>query len=168
MEVVVNDTNIFIDLYSIGLIDEFFKLPLSVHTIDLVLNEIVDDQQRKVLRCFVDSGLLKVGKFGSNEVGLIYELQNNAGGNVSFVDCAVWYYAEINKFILLTGDRQLRNKAISHNVTVKGILYIFDELVRYEVITPNCAVEKLKKLQSINQRLPRTLIQERIDRWSLL
>lgn len=131
MEVVVNDTNIFIDLYSIGLIDELFKLPISVHTIDLVLNEIVNSQQQKVLQNFVDRGLLKVGKFGSNEVGLIVELQNKAGGNVSFVDCAVWHYAERNKFILLTGDRQLRNKAISHNVTVKGILYIFDELVSY-------------------------------------
>ena len=29
MDIVVNDTNIFIDLYSVGLIDAFFNLPFE-------------------------------------------------------------------------------------------------------------------------------------------
>ena len=32
MEIIVNDTNIFIDLHSCGLLDSFFKLPYKVHT----------------------------------------------------------------------------------------------------------------------------------------
>lgn len=168
MQVVVNDTNIFIDLCTIGLIEQLFELPFSVHTVDFVLNEIVNKQHQQILKKFVSSGLLKVGKFEPDEIGDIIELQNKAGGNVSFVDCAVWHYAEINKYILLTGDRQLRNKAISHNVTVKGVLYIFDEMVRCCIITPNVAAAKLKELLSINQRLPKKLINERIERWSIL
>ena len=32
--IVVSDTNVFIDLYSIGLLKEFFSLPWEVHTTD--------------------------------------------------------------------------------------------------------------------------------------
>jgi hypothetical protein len=38
--VVVNDTNVFIDLYSIGLLEEFFSLPWEVHTTNLVMLEL--------------------------------------------------------------------------------------------------------------------------------
>ncbi len=40
MEIVINDTNIFLDLYDIGLLDDFFQLPIRVHTVDFVINEI--------------------------------------------------------------------------------------------------------------------------------
>ena len=40
---VVNDTNIFIDLISVDLLDDFFNLPIGVHTTDLVLNELTDE-----------------------------------------------------------------------------------------------------------------------------
>ena len=36
MEIVVNDTNIFIDLHSIRLLDQFFELPITGHTVDFV------------------------------------------------------------------------------------------------------------------------------------
>ena len=45
--VVVNDTNIFIDLLSIDLLDEFFLLPLSIHTNDFIINELTEPSQRK-------------------------------------------------------------------------------------------------------------------------
>ena len=31
-QIVVNDTNVFIDLHAIGLLEEFFHLPWEVHT----------------------------------------------------------------------------------------------------------------------------------------
>ncbi|MGM9803464.1 MAG: hypothetical protein ACI308_04725 [Muribaculaceae bacterium] len=164
-KVVVNDTNIFIDLFSIGLIDELFKLPFSVHTVDLVLEEITNNQHKRMLQQFIDEGLLKIGSIKGDEFDTIIKLQSSAGGNVSFVDCAVWHYAEKNNYTLLTGDRQLKNKALSHNVTVKGIIYLFDEFIRCKVLEPRCVAIKLKELLDINQRLPKRIIQERIDKW---
>lgn len=38
--IVVNDTNIFIDLISVDLLDEFFSLPIDIHTTDFVINEL--------------------------------------------------------------------------------------------------------------------------------
>ena len=47
MEIIVNDTNIFIDLHSCGLLDSFFKLPYKVHTTDLVMSELTIETSRE-------------------------------------------------------------------------------------------------------------------------
>lgn len=52
MEIIVNDTNIFIDLYSCNLLDDFFMLPYNIHTTDFVMNELKEDEQRKVVTKF--------------------------------------------------------------------------------------------------------------------
>jgi rRNA maturation endonuclease Nob1 len=168
MDIVVNDTNIFIDLYSVGLIDAFFNLPFEVHTVDFVVNEIEDEQQSLLVNRLIDNGRLTVHSFAAEELLEVLELQANAGGNVSVTDCAVWQYAKQRDYVLLTGDRQLRNKAIESNVTVKGILYVFDQLVECSILPPKDAATKLKELMAINVRLPKGLIQERIVKWESL
>ena len=40
MEIIVNDTNIFIDLHSIGLLDCLCELPYEIRTVDFVMAEI--------------------------------------------------------------------------------------------------------------------------------
>ena len=46
MEIIVSDTNIFIDLHSCGLLDSFFKLPYNVHTTDFVMSELLGRVQK--------------------------------------------------------------------------------------------------------------------------
>lgn len=89
MEIVVNDTNIFIDLYSIGLLEEFFELPITVHTVDFVINELKEPEQLKAINEFIKNGKLKVQNFDTKELIDIIDLQSRAGGNVSITDCAV-------------------------------------------------------------------------------
>ena len=50
MEIIVNDTNIFIDLHSIGLLSQFCLLPYEIRTVDFVMAEIVDKRQRESVR----------------------------------------------------------------------------------------------------------------------
>ena len=38
-KIVVNDTNVFIDLFNVGLLKEFFSLPWEVHTTRLSVIE---------------------------------------------------------------------------------------------------------------------------------
>ncbi len=45
MKILVNDTNIFIDLHSVGLLEEMCRLPYEIHTVDLVVAEIADADQ---------------------------------------------------------------------------------------------------------------------------
>ncbi len=165
MEIVVNDTNIFIDLISVGLLEDFFQLPVKVHTVDFVISEIKDENQSKAVREFINNGNLTIKGFSAKEMQAIYTLKSTAGGNLSVTDCSVWHYAKENDYILLTGDRQLKDKAILSNVKVKGILYVFDQLVELNIITCQRAAECLQNLLAINPRLPKKLIQELIDRW---
>lgn len=42
-KIVVNDTNVFIDLLVVGLLEQFFLLPWEVHTTDFVMQELLKE-----------------------------------------------------------------------------------------------------------------------------
>jgi rRNA-processing protein FCF1 len=161
MDVVVSDTNIFIDLLSVDLIEDFFRLPVNIHTIDYVLHEL-KEEQRNVLSKYN----LTVKEYSDADHRKILDFRSGCKGNVSFTDCAVCFYAKTNNYRLLTGDKALRNAAIIDGVTVCGILFIFDELVKHGILTQSFAADKLAQLIRINNRLPKKEIVERIAKWS--
>ena len=98
MDIIVNDTNIFIDLFTSGLLDEFHCLPIEVHTVDFVINELTDDEQRKAVEFFVNSNHLKVHNLSGEEILDVANFQASLTGNLSFTDCAVCHYAKKNDF----------------------------------------------------------------------
>lgn len=163
--IVVNDTNVFIDLWSIDLLDAFFRLSQRIHTTDFVINELVKDEQRTNVVRFADKGLLTIKIHSADELLEIVRFQQEQDNNVSIPDCSVWLYAQKNHYRLLTGDNKLRKSAIKSGTDVSGILYIFDQLVGQRIITPQAACEKLNLLRSINHRLPDKDITERLRRW---
>ena len=167
-QIVVNDTNIFIDLHDVGLLDEFFRLPWEVHTTDFVILELQHEKQKSAVTRFKDEGLLHVVEFEFEEIVEInrQKQQYSNKTNVSLTDCSVWYYAKQNGCILLSGDRKLRNSVMSDGVDVKGILYVFDMLVETETITLETASKKLTLLKAINPRLPENEIKKRLKQWN--
>ena len=152
--VVVSDTNIFIDLYDVGLLNEFFSMDIQVHTTDFIINELtVEDQKRSVLD-FADR--LYIKKFTADELVNLFAFQQKKqkDTNVSIQDCSVWSYAQENDYTLLTGDGKLRKSAIKEGTRVRGILYLFDKMVSDGIISPYKASEKIQQLRSKNGRLP--------------
>lgn len=166
MEIIVNDTNIFIDLYSIGILKALCELPFDVRTVDFVISEITDPWQSKAISALITEGKLRVESFNSEELQDIIEEHSSVPGNISIPDCSVCYYARKHAATLLTGDRQLRKYAEESNVTVRGILFIFDELVENNIITQAQAAVKLRELLSINVRLPKAEIEKKINKWT--
>lgn len=166
MEIIVNDTNIFIDLHSIGLLSALCELPYDVRTVDFVVNEITDKAQAESLASLVGEGKIKIESFNIDELAEIIEEHSAVSGNLSVPDCSVCYYARKHSATLLTGDRQLRRYAEGNNVTVRGILFIFDELVAYNIIGAGIAAQKLRELTNINVRLPKSEITKRIKNWN--
>ena len=73
--IVVNDTNIFIDLISVGLLDDFFHLPIEIHTTDFVLNELTDESQSAAVWRHVNSKHLTVKRYSGTEVAEIVSFQ---------------------------------------------------------------------------------------------
>ena len=167
--IVVNDTNVFIDLMDAGLLDEFFRLPWEIHTTDFVMLELLREGQKETVSHYEREGLLQIDSFEFQEVLEVTSLQKSLESktNLSLTDCSVWHYAKKNDCILLTGDRKLRSSALRDGVEVRGILFVFDSLVCENVISQELATEKLTILKGQNLRLPHDEIEKRLNLWSV-
>ena len=165
MKILVNDTNIFIDLHSVGLLEEMCRLPYEIHTVDIVVAEIADADQRRIFDELVAQGGIFIDGFTADEVIEIVEEHSSVSGNLSRPDCSVCYFARKHNVPMLTGDRRLRRYAEEQSIEVHGILFIFDELVRHDIISTSMAADRLEELFAINARLPKAEIRERINRW---
>lgn len=166
MDIIINDTNIFLDLYDIDLLDAFFQLPVHIHTVDFVVDEIKRPIQQKMIQQLIDKGVLFVKDYSSESLADLYQFKMECGGNLTLTDSTVIYYAlSLHGCRILTGDRQLRNRAEERGITVSGILYVFDQLVEHGVISLAEAAQKLGALLRINPRLPKREIEIRIEKW---
>lgn len=74
MDIVVNDTNIFLDLISIGLLDASFELPIKFHTVDYVIEEIINEEQNAEVAALIKEGKLYIKEFDENEFSEIIDL----------------------------------------------------------------------------------------------
>lgn len=160
MEIVISDTNIFIDLWNIGLLEQFCDLPVSIHTTDFIVGELKTQGVRDAVGRLCKESKITVKTFKSGEYPEILSLQDK---NLSFQDCTVLYYALGGNYKILTGDRNLRTVAERHGLQVSGIIYIIDELLRHGILTKEEYVMKLKSLSESNHRLPMKEILRRIE-----
>lgn len=164
-KLVISDTNILLDLISVDMLEVFFSLPCDFSTTDFVISEIVQPAQIKAIKKFTKSKKLDVVSFGFEEISEINDIHTNNTNNASIADCSVWYYAKKTSGRLLTGDGKLRKSAEADNVKVSGILYVFDNLIEYGIITEKEAADLLDNLMQINMRLPKDECEKRIITW---
>ena len=147
----VKDSCIIFDLIDLNLLDAFFQLEYVIFTTNQVVNEIkVPDQLAKV------NGLISMGKLKIDDEGSlenIYALFNENPG-LSFTDCSVLECALRRAGILLSADKSLRNVAKEMNLTVRGIIWIIEELIHNSIISRESAIKLLKIYPSINKRVP--------------
>ena len=155
MEIVINDTNILIDLYNAGLLAYCKKLNLDFRTLDVVINEIEDSEQYTAVQSIIDEGTLSVYSLSGEQVGTVFQKvsEYNCVCNLSVEDISVMVYAIDNNCRLLTGE----------NVKVSGILFLTDMLTQEGDIDCGEMINALERLLSSNNRLPRKLIKERIE-----
>lgn len=73
MEIVINDTNILIDLYNAGLLPYCKKLNLDFRTLDLVINEIEDSEQYTAVQSIIDEGTLSVYSLSGEQIGTVFQ-----------------------------------------------------------------------------------------------
>lgn len=163
MEIIVNDTNIFIDMHSIGLLGEMCELPYIISTVDFVEAELTDISQRGAFDELVKAEKIVVYSFSADEVMEIVEEHSAVSGNLSIPDCSVCYYARKRGVPMLTGDRRLRRYAESQSIDVHGVLFLFDELVANGIVLPATAADRLEFLLKLNSRLPHSAVKSRIE-----
>lgn len=165
MEIVINDTNILIDLFNAGLLGYCRQLDIEFRTLDVIMEEITVEEQKEAVHRLVADGTLSVCALTGEQVAAVFEKVRFYDGvcNLSPEDISVMVYAIDNRCRLLTGDKTLRDKATLENVTVSGILYLTDMISSNGIIPPADMMHALERLLESNGRLPKKLIRERIE-----
>jgi rRNA-processing protein FCF1 len=165
MEIVVNDTQVLIDMYDADLLGLIERCSIKFHTVDYVMAELHrSPYKRPEIDQMVKDGILAVHSFSDKEnFDLVaYYGKMARQTNLSLTDCAVLKYSKDNGYRLLTGDKKLRNHAEDEGVLVSGILYLVDKFVAEQLITSTVMAERLELLLKTNPRLPKTIFEERI------
>ena len=102
----------------------------------------------------------------TEEIELITQLHNHIPTNkLSFADLTVFHFAMKMNTGILTGDSLLRKISEKQGLDVHGIIWVFDKMVEFELISAIKAAEKLESLLNFNKRLPVHECQVRIKKW---
>jgi len=163
MIILVNDAGILIDLLKADLIGPFFGLEYEFHVTDFVGAEVREENADQLDDLIRDNRLIKC-TFNFDELVQIERLEVTHRA-LSISDCSCLYLAEKLSATLLTGDAALRRIAEQNKISVHGLLWVFDELVKCHRITPGIAHRKLKKLMAVNPRLPFDECRKRLNKW---
>ena len=164
MKIVINDANILIDIVKLELLEEFSNLNFELNTTDFVLEELNPDQN-KVIQEFISSG--KIQLITTNDLEDLQGINNllESSSGLSFEDCSVWYYSKKMNCTLLTGDGKLRKTARKDGVEVRGIIYVFDQMLAQNKLAFEEAIEKIELLYTLNNRLPKKELTKRLELW---
>lgn len=120
-EIVVNDTNILIDMHAAGLLEYVRLSGTRFHTTDLVIEELHNSPyKRPSIDLLVEEGFLQVVTTSQEEMAEVFSLYSDCAinTNLSFVDCSVMHYAKKHNYRLLTGDKKLKTM-----LSIKVLLY---------------------------------------------
>ena len=158
-QIYVTDANVWIDLYTGGLIAHTFRLPFKLAAPDVVIAELKEPDGRDL----ISLGLHQEELTG-DEVRLVIQLASRYPAP-SRVDLFALVLAKARDGILLTGDRHLRRAAVREKVPVRGTLWILDELIRGYAVTPPEAAQALEKMRAKGRRLPRAECERRLKEW---
>jgi len=165
MKIVIYDANILIDLAKLDLLDVFSKLNFELHTTDFVYEEL-NEEQKSPVSSLLENGVLNIIEtIALSDFQGINRLLDESNG-LSFEDCSVWYYSAKLSGMLLSGDGKLRKQVRKNGIEVRGIIYVFDELIKQNLITFSKGIKKLEQLLQLNSRLPKNEIEKRIKFWS--
>ncbi len=159
-----SDTNIWVDFKTIHAMSLPFKLQYYyLMSNDAILDELLSPPGFKDE--LIHLGLIPT-ELDDAELNLVYAYGYKYP-QLSAYDTFAMAIAKNRSIILLTGDNNLRKIALSEDVTVKGTLWIFEELFEKEYISKVEYLYYLQEIQKYNGRqirLPAAEIQKRIDK----
>lgn len=163
MQIVVTDTNVFIDLLEVDALSEFFALPFEICTTDFIMAEILDDEHKDLLEAFKRAKKLTVLESSPEEI-IAMNTMKVIPSLKRIADRSAFWKARELRAMLLTGDRNLRKVAEAEGLEVHGILWVVECLVRETIISNESAINLLRNLLVINPWLPKEEVDEMMMR----
>lgn len=165
MRIVVSDGRCLIDLRRVSLLDTFLRLPYEF----LIANTLFEEEllrfttaQKNVLVC---SGLKIMDLPGERVLRAQTVVQKIP--QISVQDGFAFALAESKPgCILLTGDDRLRIVATQHEMDVRGVLWVFDEIQRNRLTSAATLLSALRVFSADPMvRLPRREVDAYIKRY---
>lgn len=160
LTVLVSDTNIWIDLENGSILAEVFKLPYKFIIPDLAITELKQPNWEKLISLGLDVHEL-IPEQVQELVQLTY--QHRA---LSKIDLAAFLLTKSLEATLLTGESQLSKLARANQLSVHGVLWLIDEMMKYQVLEPANAAIALKRMLVQGARLPAEECMKRLAIWS--
>lgn len=91
--IIISDTNIFVDLCNIGLLDSFFMLDEDFRTTKHIMLEISKQEQRQQIFPYAESGKLFVKSFDLQELIAMIDYKEECSSRLSESDVSVIFMA---------------------------------------------------------------------------
>lgn len=150
-QIVIKDACILFDLVDLNLLKDFFQLEMIALTTPQVIGEITNEIQWNEISKFIENGQLQIDADG--EYYAIQELYDEYSG-LSLPDCSVLELAIRKDAIIYTSDGGLRKIATKRNFSIRGVLWIVEELYSKGFLSNIESVEKLNLYENVNERAP--------------
>ena len=163
MKVLVSDTSVLIDLDRGSLVEPTFRLPFEFTVPDLLYERELKDHGGPE---FVRLGL-RVAELGGDEVALALSYLRKRR-SLSLPDSFALALAKSNSWILLSGDRGMRELAVEEKVSCHGVLWLLDRMFEHRVVDPEDLCTGLRQIAAHPRcRLPQTEIRRRLRAFSI-
>ena len=125
----------------------------------------LDPPLQTCIKKFVEIGKLKIREISITEIETFKDLPVQTK-KLSINDLSLYFYAfELKECMVLTGDNRLRKEAEKIGFEVHGILWVFEELVHYNILEKQIAVQKIEELMKVNLWLPVRECEKLIEVW---
>lgn len=158
--VLVSDTNIWVDLQNGDILSDIFRLPYRLIVPELAILELISPKW-EILQSFG----LEYYELSSQVMQELFDL-TILHKRLSATDLASFLLARELAIPLLTGDKRLKELAKNNHIPVYGILWLLDEMIRFEVISKQTAAEALSKMLEMGARLPKDECEIRLSNWN--
>lgn len=154
----VLDANIPIDFAVADLLDVLFRLPLELHTTDILFAEL----KRPPGAILVGLGLQVYPLSGAQLLEVISLQQRYS--RLSRSDLSAFVLARDTGAGLLTGDSRLRELAQAAGIEVHGTLWLLEALMTHRLLAAAQLSAALNAIQAAGGRLPLGEVKDLIRR----
>jgi len=145
----ISDANILIDMESAELLEVMFQLPMRIAIPDILYKEEIEPETPGL-----EAFGLSVLEISGEYMEYAYTLTGRYGNGPSHNDYLALALAKQEGCPLLTGDKQLRNVALSEEISTMGTIWLLRTMVEHQILTVQQALEAIEKMKNGGRRLP--------------
>ncbi|WP_294965934.1 DUF3368 domain-containing protein [Sulfurimonas sp.] len=127
MHVLISDCSVLIDMEEVSLIKEMFSLPYTFSIPDILYHEELDDNSLLMHGLNILSLSSQTVKYKEIITPKYYKASSN--------DLFLLALAKQETCMLITRNSKLKQIGEEESIVIKGISWIFDELIKHDIIS---------------------------------